>query len=81
MAYQRSGGQLQTVLGYEYSTGNLIGHGAFALVFKGRRKQVGIYRYSHNVLRYGMQLWQWEEIVLNLASNRGVDNKHVMVKH
>ena len=36
----RGGGHLQAVLNYEYSTGNLIGHGAFALVFKGRRKRV-----------------------------------------
>ena len=37
---RRAGGQLLALLGYEYSTGNLIGHGAFALVFKGRRKKV-----------------------------------------
>lgn len=42
MAYQPSVAQLHTVLGYEYSAGNLIGHGAFALVYKGRRKQVGL---------------------------------------
>lgn len=26
---------------FEYSQGDLLGHGAFALVFKGRRKKVG----------------------------------------
>jgi serine/threonine protein kinase len=43
MAYRHhhraGGGQLQALLDYEYSPGNLIGHGAFALVFKGRKKK------------------------------------------
>ena len=29
-----------SVSNYEYSQGDLLGHGAFALVFKGRRKRV-----------------------------------------
>ena len=32
-----------SVSNYEYSQGDLLGHGAFALVFKGRRKKVSKY--------------------------------------
>ena len=32
--------EMQSVAEYEYSKGDLIGHGAFAVVFKGRHKQV-----------------------------------------
>ena len=35
-------GGVESVLDYEYSPGNLIGHGAFALVFKGRRRKVKV---------------------------------------
>ena len=31
---------MQSVSGCEYSQSNLIGHGAFALVFRGRKKKV-----------------------------------------
>ena len=33
---------MESVADYEYSTKDLIGHGAFAVVFKGRHKQVRV---------------------------------------
>ena len=31
---------MQSISDFEYSQGDLLGHGAFALVFKGRHKKV-----------------------------------------
>lgn len=33
---------MMSVSNFEYSQGDLLGHGAFALVFKGRRKKVRV---------------------------------------
>lgn len=33
-------GRMETVGDYEYNTKDLIGHGAFAVVFKGRHRKV-----------------------------------------
>jgi len=34
--------QMEVIGSFEYSKRDLIGHGAFAMVFKGRHRQVGI---------------------------------------
>ena len=39
---------MQSIGDYEYGQSDLIGHGAFALVFKGREKIVSIYIYIYN---------------------------------
>jgi len=42
--------QMEVVGNYEYSKRDLIGHGAFAMVFKGRHRQVVLIKYCNGRL-------------------------------
>ncbi len=39
-------GIMESVGDYEYRLADLLGHGSFAMVFKGRRKQVSCMNYT-----------------------------------
>jgi hypothetical protein len=50
-AVEKRSSNMEVVGDYEYNTKDLIGHGAFAMVFKGRHRKVstpGIYDYLHS---------------------------------
>lgn len=45
---------MEVVGDYEYSKKDLIGHGAFAVVFKGRHRKVNMFMHTQNFLNYVM---------------------------
>lgn len=49
--------KMETVGEFEYNAKDLIGHGAFAVVFKGRNKKAG--HFSTNLHRFNVNLFEF----------------------